>query len=544
MHGGLADFALAQAPSGGSPVEKPLLRFITCGSVDDGKSTLIGRLLYDAGLAPDDLLAALEKDSKKHGTQGDDLDFALLVDGLAAEREQGITIDVAYRYFATEKRKFIVADTPGHEQYTRNMATGASTADLAVLLVDARKGILPQTQRHSVIMSILGVRHVVVAVNKMDLVGYSADVFKKIEQDFRAFAEHLRFLTISVIPLVAKDGDNLVQPSAKMSWYAGSTLLSYLEGVAINDASRIAPFRYPVQWVNRPSHDFRGFSGFISGGNVQPGDIVRILPSGRNTRIARIVTADGDLDSAVAGQSVTLTLSEEIDVSRGDLLCSPVSPAKVGDRLEAKLLWLVREPLVVNKSYLLKLGTKATLAFVKSVKSHIQIETGLAEPLASEGATLAFNEIGEAELWLDASVACDPYVENRETGGFILIDRVTNETTAVGMVQKVASADRNGVSYLEASYSSMEGLPFPAEPLRHTPLRSLVKSLSWRIPASLVTLIVAFAFTKDLGISLAITGTEIVAKIALYYFHEQLWTRFHIGFERPDHAPTDTDSSL
>jgi sulfate adenylyltransferase large subunit len=541
MHGGLADTAPARAPSGGSSVEKPLLRFITCGSVDDGKSTLIGRLLYDSGLAPDDLLAALERDSKKHGTQGEDLDFALLVDGLAAEREQGITIDVAYRYFATPKRKFIVADTPGHEQYTRNMATGASTADLAVLLVDARKGILPQTQRHSVIMSILGVRHVVVAVNKMDLVGYSAEIFHKIEQDFRAFAEHLRFLSVVVIPLVAKDGDNLVQPSAKMGWYDGATLLSYLESVAINDASRIAPFRYPVQWVNRPSHDFRGFSGFISGGNVQPGDIVRILPSGRNTRIARIVTADGDLDSAVAGQSVTLTLTEEIDVSRGDLLCSPVSPAKVGDRLEAKLLWLVREPLVVNKSYLLKLGTKSTLAFVKTVKSHIQIESGLAEAVTQEGVTLAFNEIGEAELWLDASVACDPYVENRETGGFILIDRVTNETAAVGMVQSVASNVRNGVAAVEASYSSMEGLPYPAEPLRHTRLRSLVKSLSWRVPGSIVTLIVAFAFTKDIGISLAITGTEIVAKIALYYFHEQLWTRSHIGFEKSDGAPTDHD---
>ena len=538
MHGSLADPAPTQAPSGGLPIEKPLLRFITCGSVDDGKSTLIGRLLYDAGLTHDDLLATLEKDSKKHGTQGDDLDFALLVDGLAAEREQGITIDVAYRYFATAKRKFIVADTPGHEQYTRNMATGASTADLAVLLVDARKGILPQTQRHSVIMSILGVRHVVVAVNKMDLIGYSAEIFQKIEQDFRAFAEHLRFSSIIVIPLVAKDGDNLVKSSERMSWYSGPPLLEYLESVAISDSSRIAPFRYPVQWVNRPSHDFRGFSGFISGGNIQPGDVVRVLPAGRDTRIARIVTADGDLASAVAGQSVTLTFDEEIDVSRGDLLSSPVSPAQVGDRLNAKLLWLVREPLIANKSYLLKIGTKTTPALVKAVTSHIQIETGLAE-LKADQTTLAFNEMGEAELWLDALVACDCYAENRETGGFILIDRVTNETVAVGMVQSVAATDRNGVAAVEASYSSMEGLPFPAKTLHHTPMRSLMKSLSWRVPGSLVTLFVVFTFTQNFPLSLAITGTEIIAKIALYYFHEQLWTRFHIGFQKDD----DEDST-
>ena len=366
MHGGLATPAPLRAPAGPAPADKPLLRFITCGSVDDGKSTLIGRLLYDADLAADDLIAALEKDSKKHGTQGDDLDFALLVDGLAAEREQGITIDVAYRYFATEKRKFIVADTPGHEQYTRNMATGASTAELAVLLVDARRGLLDQTRRHSVIVSMLGVRHVVVAVNKMDLVSYSQEIFDAIERDFRAFAEHLRFLTIAVIPLVAKDGDNLVHASKKMDWYSGPPLLAYLENVAPDDNARVLPFRFPVQWVNRPTHDFRGFSGFIAGGNVKPGDIVRILPSGRDTTIARIVTYDGDLAHAVAGQSVTLTLTEEIDISRGDMLVSPVSPAKIGDRLSAKLLWLVREPLTLDKSYLLKLGARTTPAFVKT----------------------------------------------------------------------------------------------------------------------------------------------------------------------------------
>ncbi|PWB79267.1 MAG: sulfate adenylyltransferase subunit CysN [Methylocystaceae bacterium] len=540
MHGGLVTPSPLRAPAGPAPAEKPLLRFITCGSVDDGKSTLIGRLLYDADLAPDDLLAALEKDSKKHGTQGDDLDFALLVDGLAAEREQGITIDVAYRYFATDKRKFIVADTPGHVQYTRNMATGASTADLAVLLVDARKGILDQTRRHSVIVSILGVRHVVVAVNKMDLAGYSAETFAAIERDFRLFAEHLNFSSIVVIPLVAKDGDNLVHASTKMDWYSGPPLLAYLESVVLDDNSRILPFRFPVQWVNRPSHDFRGFSGFVSGGNVRPGDIVRILPSGRDTKIARIVTYDGDLQQAVAGQSVTLTLTEEIDVSRGDLISSPVSPAKVGDRLFAKLLWLVREPLVLNKSYLLKIGARQTPAFVKEVSSHIKIESGLAEPVAGPEVTLAFNEIGEAQLWLDAAVACDRYAENRETGGFILIDRVTNETVAVGMVQDSAWTERGAKIGIEASYASMEGLPPPREVLRQTPLRSLAKSLSWRVPGSLVTFGVAFAFTEDAKISAGITGAEIVSKIALYYLHEQLWTRFHIGFEKRDEPHDDT----
>ncbi|MFY9628823.1 MAG: GTP-binding protein, partial [Methylocystis sp.] len=500
-------------------------------------STLIGRMLYDAGLAQDDLLETLEKDSKKHGTQGDELDFALLVDGLAAEREQGITIDVAYRYFATDKRKFIVADTPGHEQYTRNMATGASTADLAVLLVDARKGILSQTQRHSVIVSMLGVRHVVVAVNKMDLVDYSEDVFRKIERDFAEFARHLRFLSIYVVPLVAKDGDNLVRPGAKMAWHKGPPLLTYLEGVAIEDGSIIAPFRYPVQWVNRPSHDFRGFSGFICGGNIRPGDIVRILPLGRDTQIARIVTYDGDLDSAFSGQSVTLTLTEEIDISRGDLLCSPVSPAKVGDRLKAKLLWLVREPLTLGKSYLLKIGAKTTPATVKAVTARIEIESGLAAPLREEGETLAFNAIGEAELTLDSVVVCDPYLENRETGGFILIDRITNETVAVGMVESATASERGAPALLEASYASMEGLPTPPISLQ-TRRRSLVKALSWRVLGSILTFAVVFGFTENLGLSAAITATEALIKIAAYYLHERVWSRSKYGINGADEEPS------
>jgi len=512
--------------------DKPLLRFITCGSVDDGKSTLIGRLLYDAELAPDDLIAALEADSKKHGTQGDDLDFALLVDGLAAEREQGITIDVAYRYFATDKRKFIVADTPGHEQYTRNMAVGASTADLAILLVDARKGILPQTRRHSVITSMFGVRHVVVAVNKMDLVDYSEEVFRKIEADFREFAKNLRFASIYVLPLVAKDGDNLVHGAGEnIPWHDGPPLLTYLEGVAIEDVMRIAPFRMPVQWVNRPNLDFRGFSGFISGGNIRPGDIVRILPLGRDTRVSRVVTYDGDLDSAVSGQSVTITIAEEIDCSRGDLLSSPVSPAKVGDRLEAKLLWLVREPLGVGKSYLLKIGAKTTPASVSEVESRIEIESGLAAPIGS-GETLAFNEIGEAKLSLETIVACDPYVENRETGGFILIDRITNETVAVGMVKTVASSERRAEAPLtDLSYASMEGVAIERDSYRPTRQRSLAKAFSWLLPASVSTFVIVNAFVRDLSFAAEITGVEMIAIFALYYFHERFWTRYSYGLE-------------
>jgi sulfate adenylyltransferase large subunit len=542
MHGAVAAASPSRAPAR-LVGEKPLLRFITCGSVDDGKSTLIGRLLYDADLAPDDIIAALESDSKKHGTQGEELDFALLVDGLAAEREQGITIDVAYRYFATDRRKFIVADTPGHEQYTRNMAVGASTAELAILLVDARKGILPQTRRHSVITSMFGVRHVVVAVNKMDLVGYSEEVFRKIEADFHAFADHLRFASIYVAPLVAKDGDNLVHYSANMPWHDGPPLLSYLEGVAVEDATRIAPFRMPVQWVNRPNLDFRGFSGFISGGNIQPGDIVRVLPSGRDTRVARIVTFDGDLESAVSGQSATLTLTEEIDISRGDLLCSPVSPAKTGDRLEAKLLWLVREPLVVGKSYLLKLGTKTAPAAVTAVDARIDIETGLPQPLP-EGSTLAFNEIGGARLSLETVIACDPYGENRETGGFILIDRITNETVAVGMVKAVAASNgRVAPPLTELSYASMEGLPLARESFRPTPTRSLVKALSWLLPASISTFLIAYAFVQSAALAAEITGVEMIAIFALYYFHERFWSRLNFGLATEE-ARSGDDQSL
>jgi sulfate adenylyltransferase large subunit len=539
MQGDVLTEAPAQPVVVRASADKPLLRFITCGSVDDGKSTLIGRLLYDADLAPDDLIAALETDSKKHGTQGDDLDFALLVDGLAAEREQGITIDVAYRYFATDKRKFIVADTPGHEQYTRNMAVGASTADLAILLVDARKGILPQTRRHSVITSMFGVRHVVVAVNKMDLVDYSEETFRKIEADFREFAKNLRFTSIYVLPLVAKDGDNLVHGATSMPWHDGPPLLTYLEGVAVEDVTRIAPFRMPVQWVNRPNLDFRGFSGFISGGNIRPGDIVRILPSGRDTRVARVVTYDGDLDSAVSGQSVTVTLAEEIDCSRGDLLSSPVSPAKVGDRLEAKLLWLVREPLAIGKSYLLKIGAKTTPASVSAVDSHILIDSGLASPTPA-GQTLAFNEIGDASLSLETVVACDPYVENREIGGFILIDRITNETVAVGMVKTVsASTPRADAPLTDLSYASMEGVEVVRETYRPMRRRSLAKTFSWAAPAGLAIFAILYLFLQDAGRAAEITGAELLVIFALYYAHERFWSRSAYGLENRETTQID-----
>ena len=522
MSGAVATSAPSRAPLRHSGADKPLLRFITCGSVDDGKSTLIGRLLYDADLAADDMLATLESDSRKHGTQGEELDFALLVDGLAAEREQGITIDVAYRYFATDKRKFIVADTPGHEQYTRNMAVGASTADVAILLVDARKGILPQTRRHSVITSMFGVRHVVVAVNKMDLVDYSEEVFRKIEQDFRDFAKHLRFTSIYVAPMVAKDGDNLVHGSTKMPWHKGPPLLTYLEGVAVEDTTRIAPFRYPVQWVNRPNLDFRGFSGFISGGNIRPGDIVRILPAGRDTRVARVVTYDGDLESGVSGQSVTLTLAEEIDVSRGDMLCSPVSPAKVGDRLEAQILWLVREPLVVDKTYLLKIGAKITAATISAVNARIEIETGLAAPV-EPGATLQFNEIGEASLSLETMIACDPFIDNRETGGFILIDRITNETAAVGMVKTVASSlGRSAPTLTDLSYASMEGVAAPIAASAPT-TTSLGKTLAFTAAGGITTFGVVAAFGQDASVAAQIALAETGALAVLHYVFEKFW---------------------
>jgi bifunctional enzyme CysN/CysC len=411
--------------------QKTLLRFITCGSVDDGKSTLIGRMLYDSKLLFEDQLAAVEKDSKKWGTQGEEMDFALLVDGLAAEREQGITIDVAYRFFATEQRKFIVADTPGHEQYTRNMVTGASNADAAVILVDASKGVLTQTRRHSYLVSLLGIRHVALAINKMDLVGYSEKRYEEIVDDYRKFADKIGLEEFVPIPLSALKGENIVQPSAEMGWYRGPTLVGYLETAEVDDTRmQQAPFRLPVQWVNRPDSSFRGFTGMIVSGTVRPGDRVRVQPSGKESQVARIVTYDGDLDQAVAGQSVTLTLSDEIDISRGAVISGADSPAQVADQFEAKVVWMADEALYPGRAYLMKIGANNVPCSITDIKYQVNVNT--LEHIAAK--KLELNEIAFCNLSLDRPVPFDPYVENRDTGSFILIDRLNNNTVGAGML--------------------------------------------------------------------------------------------------------------
>jgi bifunctional enzyme CysN/CysC len=410
---------------------KSLLRFITCGSVDDGKSTVIGRLLYESKMLFEDQLAAIEADSRKWGTQGGEIDFALLVDGLAAEREQGITIDVAYRFFSTDRRKFIVADTPGHEQYTRNMITGASTADVAVILIDARKGVLTQTRRHSYLVSLIGIRKVVLAINKMDLVGYSEQTFRDIEEQYREFARQIGLTDITAIPLSALRGDNMLHPSENTPWYRGPTLMGYLETVEIDEtAQHDAAFRLPVQWVNRPNLDFRGFTGTVASGAIRPDERVRVLPSGRESRVARIVTADGDLAEAVAGQSITLTLADEIDISRGDVICKAESPAEVADQFECTIVWMAEEPLLPGRPYLLKLGTSTVSATITEPKYKVNVNT--MEHLAAK--KLELNEIGVCNLALDRPVPFDAYNANRDTGGFILIDRMTNSTVGAGML--------------------------------------------------------------------------------------------------------------
>jgi bifunctional enzyme CysN/CysC len=411
---------------------KSLLRFITCGSVDDGKSTLIGRLLYESKMLFEDQLAALEADSKKVGTQGGDLDFALLVDGLAAEREQGITIDVAYRFFSTDRRKFIVADTPGHEQYTRNMVTGASTADLAIILVDARHGVQTQTRRHSFLVSLIGIKRVVVAINKMDLVGYSEAAYRRILDDYRAFAAQLGLEDIVAIPMSALRGDNITEPSEAMGWYHGPTLMGYLETVEVDQKRRLkGVFRLPVQWVNRPNLDFRGFAGTIAGGSIEPGAAIRVQPSGRTSTVKRIVTADGDLPRAIAGQSVTLVLEDEVDISRGDVISSIDSPAEVADQFETTIVWMQDEPMMPGRAYLMKIGSRTVSATVSDIKYKVNVNT--LEHLAAK--QLALNEIAVCTLSIDRPIAFDPYDAVRETGGFILIDRISNATIGAGMLR-------------------------------------------------------------------------------------------------------------
>jgi bifunctional enzyme CysN/CysC len=409
---------------------KSLLRFITCGSVDDGKSTLIGRLLYDSKMIFEDQLATLEADSKRVGTQGGAIDFALLVDGLAAEREQGITIDVAYRFFATDKRKFIVADTPGHEQYTRNMVTGASTADAAVILIDARKGVLTQTRRHSYLVSLLGIRHVVLAVNKMDLVGWDQAVFDAIVADYRAFADQIGLGVFTPIPISGLGGDNMASKSEATPWYDGPILMDWLETVQVEDDLQAQPFRMPVQWVNRPNLDFRGFSGLIASGVVKPGDRVRVLPSGRESKVDRIVTLPNDLPQAVAGQSVTITLADEIDISRGDLIVAADAPSPVAGQFEATVVWMDDEPLPPGRAYLLKIGARTVGASVTEIKHRVNVNT--LEHTAAK--RLELNEIGVCNISLDQAVPFEAYADNRELGGFILIDRISNRTVGAGML--------------------------------------------------------------------------------------------------------------
>ncbi len=414
---------------------KSLLRFITCGSVDDGKSTLIGRLLYDSKMIFEDQLAALEADSKRMGTQGHEIDFALLVDGLAAEREQGITIDVAYRFFATEKRKFIVADCPGHEQYTRNMVTGASTADLAVILIDARKGVLVQTRRHSYLARLLGIRNIVLAVNKMDLIGYDQTNYDAIVADYAAFAASIGISGFTAMPISGFKGDNITEHSPNTPWYGGMPLMAHLETVALdNEADQTKPLRMAVQWVNRPNLDFRGFSGQIATGSVHPGDAIRVLPSGKTSTISRIVTLDGELDEAVAGQSVTLCLADEVDCSRGDVIATADNPPQVADQFEATLVWLADEVLIPGRGYWLKLGTQLVSATVQTPKYTVNVNAVGTPGEQMAAKTLDLNAIGVAEIATDRPIVFEPYADNHTLGGFILIDKITNRTVGAGML--------------------------------------------------------------------------------------------------------------
>jgi len=418
---------------------KSLLRFLTCGSVDDGKSTLIGRLLYDSKMIFEDQLAALEADSRRVGTQGGEIDFALLVDGLAAEREQGITIDVAYRFFSTDRRKFIVADTPGHEQYTRNMVTGASTADAAVILIDARRGVLTQTRRHSYLVRLLGIRHVVVAVNKMDLVDWSQEVFDHIVGEYRGFAAQIGLEAFDAIPMSALRGENVAEPGQGAPWYEGPTLLSWLESVPVGDDAAERAFRMPVQWVNRPNLDFRGFSGLIAAGAVRAGDRIRVAPSGRESRVKQVIAGASEVTEAQAGQSVTLTLEDEVDVSRGDVLAQADAPVSVADQFEATLVWMDEAPMLPGRPYLLKLGTRTVAASITEPKYRVNVNT--LEHLAAK--RLDMNEIGVCNISTDAPIAFEPYADSRDLGGFILIDRMTNRTVGAGMIHFALRRSQN-----------------------------------------------------------------------------------------------------
>jgi sulfate adenylyltransferase large subunit len=502
-----------------------LLRFIACGSVDHGKSTLIGRLLYESKQLFEDQLDALARDSRKFGTQGDELDFALLVDGLAAEREQKITIDVAYRFFATARRKFIVIDAPGHEQYTGNMATGASVADLALLLVSADEGLTRQTKRHALVLSMLGVRDVVLAVNKMDRIGWSESAFRTLEKDFQEFAAALGIDRIVAIPLAAKSGDNVMSRSAHMPWYGGPSLLEYLEEVEPVRAPQRQSFRMPIQWVSRPNADFRGYSGLIARGQVHAGMAVKVLPSGRVTRIARIATFDGDLERAATGRSVTLTFADHVDASRGDVVVGIEAAPTLTDRIAARLFWIGSEPIEPGRRYLLKLATTTVAA---KIEPDVKVFDLDARRLIA-AAAIAHNEIGLGTLTIDRPIAVDRYAECKDTGSFILIDPETYDTVGMGCVEGVigarsAAAARKRTAVVGGSLARWT----------ETHARSLAKAVSWRATGSLDTFVVAFVITANPKIAGSVAVTEILTKIAIYYLHERVWALVPWGKRQPD----------
>jgi sulfate adenylyltransferase large subunit len=490
-----------------------LLRFIVCGSVDHGKSTLIGRLLYESKVLLDDQLDALRRDTSRHGTDAGELDFSLLLDGLAAEREQKITIDVAYRFFATARRKFIVADAPGHERYTRNMATGASTADAALILVDAQSGITRQTRRHAVIVSMLGVRHFVVAVNKMDLVGWSQATFRAIERELRSLADDLGIADVVCIPTAARSGDNVVARSPNMDWYRGSTLLEHLEEVPAMHAPPDLAFRMPIQWVNRPHSDFRGYSGLVASGEVHVGMPVQIAPSGQASRIERIVTFDGDLDRASAGQAVTITLTDDVDASRGDVIAEVGRSPAASDRVTARVFWMAAEPLAPGRSYVFKLGTCTAAAIVAPGLEVFDLDTH--ESIAAD--RLGANDVGHCELALDRTIAVDSYADGKDTGAFILIDRETNETVGMGCVEDTRPAVRPaGRPRLGAHVKLARWTESRA--------RSVAKAISWRATGSIDTFLVTFVITASPKWAGSIALTEVMTKIVFYYFHERIWS--------------------
>ena len=498
---------------------KSLLRFIACGSVDHGKSSLLGRLLFDAGLVLDDQIETLRKDTDQHGGAVEDLDFSLLFDGLAAEREQKITIDLAYRFFATAKRKFIVADAPGHEQYTRNMATGASTADLALILINAQSGLTQQTRRHALIAATLGVRHLVIAVNKMDLVGWSQETFAQIERDFLAFAGRLGDVTLTFIPVSARKGANVVKPSAQMGWYRGPTLLEKLETVDVTPRAANQAFRMAVQWVSRPTPDFRGYCGLIAGGEVRPGMEIVVQPSGQRTRIDQIITAGGALDRATVGQSVTLTLTDNVDVSRGDLLAEAAAPAQVSDRLNARIFWMGQGTLAPGGRYHIKLGTASAAAVISGPMKLIDLAQDAAIKPVDR---LMSNEFGLCRLDIDRPLAADRYDQNRETGSFILIDAETHDTVAMGLIEDAeAATDTAPVRTSILGHVAVRAARLLGANESHS--RSIAKAMSWRATGSLDTFVISWIITGNTTIAGSIAITEIITKIALYYFHERAW---------------------